>query len=142
MGATTHRNFYSGLEHLFDRHLDGLIVTGAEPQAPNLRDEPYWASLTKVIDWAQQNTCSSIWSCLAAHAAVLYTDGIGRRRRPEKCFGLFECERVAEHPLTAGISPRFVTPHSRWNDISESELTACGYSLLARAEDAGADSFL
>ncbi len=135
-------NFYSGLEDLFDRHLDGLIVTGAEPQAPNLRDEPYWASLTKVIDWAQQNTCSSIWSCLAAHAAVLYTDGIGRRRRPEKCFGLFECERVAEHPLTAGISPRFVTPHSRWNDISESELTACGYSLLARAEDAGADSFV
>ncbi len=135
-------NFYSSLEHLFDRRLDGLIVTGAEPQAPNLRDEPYWASMIKVIDWAEQNTCSTVWSCLAAHAALLHTDGVVRRRRPEKCFGLFECERVAEHPLTAGISSRFVTPHSRWNDISEDELTACGYSLLARAEDAGADSFV
>jgi homoserine O-succinyltransferase len=135
-------NFYSGIEHLFDRRFDGLIVTGAEPQAPNLRDEPYWASLTKVIDWAEQNTYSTIWSCLAAHAALLHTDGIGRRRLPEKCFGLFECERVAEHALTAGISRRFVTPHSRWNDISEDELTACGYSLLARAEDAGADAFV
>ena len=38
------------------RQLDGLIVTGTEPQAANLKDEPYWAALTKLVDWARGNT--------------------------------------------------------------------------------------
>src|SRR2546425_9716767 len=35
-------SFYSGIGDLWDRHHDGLIVTGTEPRAPDLRDEPYW----------------------------------------------------------------------------------------------------
>ena len=34
-------SFYCSLEKLWDSHLDGLIVTGTEPVAANLRDEPY-----------------------------------------------------------------------------------------------------
>lgn len=70
---------YSGIENLWDSHLDGLIVTGAEPQAPNLKDEPYWESLTKVLEWAEHNTHSTVLSCLAAHAALQHVDGIARR---------------------------------------------------------------
>ena len=33
-------------------------------------------------------------------------------------------------------------PQSRWNEISENELTACGYSILTRAEEAGVDMFV
>jgi homoserine O-succinyltransferase len=134
--------FYFGMEDLWDRHLDGLIVTGMEPRAPNLRDEPYWPHLARLIEWAWQNTHSTVWSCLAAHAAVLHMDSIQRRRLPEKRCGLFECHRVAEHPLTSGIPERFAIPHSRWNDLPEEELAACGYSLLTRGGDAGADSFV
>src|SRR5437868_11117171 len=61
-------SFYLGIEDLWDRHLDGLIVTGTEPRASNLMDEPYWRSLTRVIEWAEHNTQSTVWSCLAAHA--------------------------------------------------------------------------
>jgi homoserine O-succinyltransferase len=32
-------------------------------------------------------------------------------------------------------------PHSRWNDIQESELTDCGYSVLTRSKDGGVDAF-
>jgi homoserine O-succinyltransferase/O-acetyltransferase len=32
---------YSNIEELWDGHLDGLIVTGREPKAANLADEPY-----------------------------------------------------------------------------------------------------
>jgi len=69
-------SFYSGIGDLWSRHHDGLIVTGTEPRAADLRDEPYWGSLTRVLEWAERNTHSAVWSCLAAHAALLHLDGI------------------------------------------------------------------
>jgi homoserine O-succinyltransferase len=134
--------FYSSAEDLWDSHLDGLIVTGAEPRTPNLTDEPYWGSLTKLLDWAEDNTHSTVWSCLAAHAALLHLDGIGRRRLSDKLFGVFECARVTDHPLTAGVPSPLRIPHSRWNNIPEDELVDCGYRILTRAKDAGADTFV
>ena len=133
--------FYSGIEDLWDRRLDGLIVTGTEPRAENLRDEPYWESLAQVVDWAGRNTHSTIWSCLAAHAALLHTDGIGRRRLAAKRFGVFECVRAADHPLTAGAPTHLRMPHSRWNDIPESSLTDCGYTVLTRSKCGDVDAF-
>ncbi len=135
-------SFYSSIDSLWNRQLDGLIMTGCEPQASNLRNEPYWAGMTRVIDWAEQNTHSAIWSCLAAHAAVLHRDGIVRRQFNEKRFGVFQCDRVSEHPLVAGMNPRVPMPHSRWNDLPEDELTACGYQVLTRGEQAGVDMFV
>jgi homoserine O-succinyltransferase len=135
-------SFYSPIENLWDRHLDGLIVTGTEPRAPNLMDEPYWGTLKRVIEWAGHNTHSTVLSCLSAHAALLHLDGIRRRWLNDKCFGLFECTRVSEHQLMAGIPSRFPMPQSRWNDISEEELTECGYHILTRAGNAGVDTFV
>ena len=77
-----------------------MIVTGAEPIAATLPDEPYWNDLTDVIDWAETNTRSAIWSCLAAHAAVLHLDGIERQRLERKCSGVYDCRKVADDWLT------------------------------------------
>src|SRR6266436_2702808 len=123
---------YSDINDLWNSHLDGLIVTGTEPRAPDLTDEPYWGSLAKLVEWAERQTYSTIWSCLAAHGAVLHTDGIGRRPLPDKCFGVFECARVSDHSLTANIPARSHMPHSRWNEIPEDALRECGYRVLAR----------
>jgi homoserine O-succinyltransferase len=136
------QSFYSGLTDLWDSHLDGLIVTGTEPRAPNLIDEPYWESLIRVLEWAEHNTSSSVWSCLAAHAALLHLDGIGRRALRDKRFGVFECARVSEHPLTAGLPSRLQMPHSRWNDVPEDALTSRGYRVLTRSAAAGVDMFV
>jgi homoserine O-succinyltransferase len=135
-------SLYSGIDALWDSQLDGLIVTGTEPRAPNLMDEPYWGSLTRVLGWAEHHTHSTVWSCLAAHAALLHLDGIGRRALSDKRFGVFECARVSDHPLTAGVPPRLRMPHSRWNDIPEDALASCGYRVLTRSEDAGVDAFV
>jgi homoserine O-succinyltransferase/O-acetyltransferase len=134
--------FYSDIDNLWDNHLDGLIVTGAEPRAPNLIDEPYWGDLTRVFDWAEHNTLSSVWSCLAAHAAILHMDGIGRRPLSHKRSGVFECARLRDHPLTDGLPQRIRMPHSRRNDIPENELTGCGYRVLTRAENTDVDMFV
>jgi homoserine O-succinyltransferase len=132
---------YRDIAELWDAHLDGLIVTGTEPRMKNLKDEPYWATLAQVVDWARENTASTIWSCLAAHAAVLHVDGIERRPRTEKLFGVFACEPAASHPMTADAVSGLRVPHSRWNDLPERELAAGGYRILTRSDSAGVDMF-
>jgi homoserine O-succinyltransferase/O-acetyltransferase len=131
---------YRDIAEIWDERLDGLIVTGTEPRAAKLTDEPYWPTLTKLIDWARDNTASTIWSCLAAHAAVLHTDGIERRPLTDKLFGVFDCETAAAHRLMAGL-PRYRVPHSRLNDLPEAALISSGYSLLSRSDAVGVDSF-
>lgn len=132
---------YASAETLLHSHLDGLIVTGREPLHPNLEDEPYWVSFAKVLEWARDHTFSTIWSCLAAHGAVLSQDGIRRVPARRKHFGVFECTTASEHPLTAGLPSCFATPHSRWNGLSAEQLTASGYRVLSEAGDAGVDMF-
>lgn len=139
--AASHaRTFYSGLEELWNTQLDGIIVTGREPLATNLDDEPYWDSFTELLEWARENTYSAIWSCLAAHAAVLYCDGISRIRSRSKRCGVFDCTRAEEDELTAGLGTSFKLPHSRWNGVPESALSRHGYRVLSRSA-AGADAF-
>lgn len=133
---------YSDLADLKRRKFDGLIVTGAEPVAPELDQEPYWRDLTELIDWAKTNTRSTIWSCLAAHAAVLHLDRIGRLRLPTKCHGIFDCEPVANDALTRAAPAPFKVSHSRLNEVAESDLTRAGYQVLTRSAQAGVDVFV
>jgi homoserine O-succinyltransferase/O-acetyltransferase len=133
---------YSSIDDLWDGEVDGLIVTGREPLAAKLTDEPYWQSFTKTLLWAQENAHSTVWSCLAAHAAVLYLDGISRAKRDDKLFGIFPCNRMLDHPLIAGTPSRLQLPHSRWNGLPEDGLAAGGYSVLTRTGDAEVDTFI
>jgi homoserine O-succinyltransferase len=134
--------FYSNIDDLWDQDLDGLIVTGAEPQAPNLAEEPYWGSLGQVIDWAKENTVSAIWSCLAVHGAVLHLDGIDRRQLGDKCIGVFDQTRMMDHPLMQGMPSQLSIPHSRWNEVREEALVLNGYSVLTKSTEAGVDIFV
>jgi homoserine O-succinyltransferase/O-acetyltransferase len=133
---------YGGIDDLWNARLDALIVTGTEPRAACLRDEPYWATLTRVLEWAQENTTSTVWSCLAAHAAVLHMDGIARHLLEEKRFGVFECTSALDHPLLAGVPARMRIAHSRWNDLQEQALAVCNYTILTRSPQAGIDAFI
>jgi homoserine O-succinyltransferase len=133
---------YSNIEELWEGHLDGLIVTGREPRAVNLPDEPYWDSFTRMLAWAQENTQATVFSCLAAHAAIQHMDGIRRVQRDDKVFGIFECARVSDHWLTAGTVSHFRLPHSRWNGVPEEQLRDCGYKVLTRSSEAGVDTFI
>ena len=135
-------SFYFDFDDLWNSRFDGLIVTGTEPHQPNLQDEPYWATLTDVFDWAQENTSSTVLSCLAAHASVLHGDGIPRHRLPDKQFGVFDSTRNSDHALTSRGADRFRFPHSRWNEVRGDELTSYGYSVLTKSAEAGVDLFV
>jgi homoserine O-succinyltransferase len=131
---------YAEIEELWNAGLDGLIVTGTEPRGA-LTAEPYWPAFTRLVDWAEESTISSIWSCLAAHAAVLHLDGIDRAPLADKCFGIFQCQRAADHTLNLATAAQLQVPHSRWNDLPETALADCGYGVLSRAPEIGADMF-
>jgi homoserine O-succinyltransferase/O-acetyltransferase len=133
---------YEDIGELWSSRVDGLIVTGTEPRAPELADEPYWSALTRLIDWAEDRAVSTIWSCLAAHAAVLHLDGIRRQALDEKLSGVFDCARAADHTIMEGAPSQWRVPHSRYNGLAEESLISCGYSVLSRSPEAGADMFI
>ena len=132
---------YRDIAELDQLNIDGLIVTGAEPIAPTLPEEKYWREFVDLVDWAKTNTRSTIWSCLAAHAAVKHLGGIERQRLPRKCSGVYDCGKVADHDLLRGLPRSIKVSHSRLNEIRENDLVAQGFSILTCSDQAGVDIF-
>ena len=139
-------SYYFGIEQLRDlppeHRPDGLIITGREPRTADLREECYWPSFNRLLMWTQEHGRSSVWSCLAAHAAVLALDGIERVRSQHKHFGVYECEQTAPHSLLAGAPASLRVPHSRWNGVCAGELADNGYQVLTNTRDTGVDTFV
>ena len=132
---------YRDIAELAGLRVDGMIVTGSEPIADALHQELHWKDLTALIDWAEVNTHSTIWSCLVAHAAVKHLDGIARHRLDGKCSGVYDCARIGYDCLTNGAPQILRIAHSRHNELNESELVARGYQILTRSDKAGVDIF-
>ena len=132
---------YETANAVTDCGLDALIITGAQPRTTRLRDEAYWRELTELIEWAKENTVSTIFSCLAAHAAVLYLDGIERQPLLEKCTGVFVFEPHRRHPFASWQARVGSIPHSRYNGLPRSSLERAGYDVLTSSPAHGVDSF-
>jgi homoserine O-succinyltransferase len=130
---------YAPVEDIFESGIDALIFTGTEPTKAELRDELYWPQLSELLDWTEENGVPAIFSCLAAHAAALHWDGIARRPLAEKCFGVFEETMDNSHPLMRGMSGALRIPHSRWNELSATDLTEAGYRIVTSSPAAGVD---
>jgi homoserine O-succinyltransferase len=133
---------YQDSARLRGKRLDALIVTGAEPLAPELKQEPYWRALAELIDWADTNTVSTILSCLAAHAGALHLDGVSRQPLPAKCSGVFAFETTPREKLVSGLKGKMVTPHSRRNGLDPRELARKGYQALTYDSEIGVDIFV
>jgi homoserine O-succinyltransferase len=116
---------------------DLLIVTGSNPLAPRIEEEPYWAELTGLLSWGRDRVPSMLLSCLSAHAALSVFDGITRTRLPAKCTGVFPQQVDGAHPLAAGLSPSVVLPHSRINAVAPEVVAAAGYRAALGSEAVG-----
>lgn len=130
---------YRPVEQLFGSSIDGLIVTGNEPRAARIDQEPYWSDLKAVVDWAREHTRTTIWSCLAAHAAVLHLDGIERRRLPEKKSGVLSSK--VNSFLSGILPPTLSVCHSRLNEVRKDHLTDNGYEIVSEAAGNHVDIF-
>lgn len=133
---------YFGVEDLWNSRFHAMIVTGTEPHHDDLREEPYWRTLADILRWAEENTFSAVLSCLAAHAGVLYSDGIIRSPLADKQFGVFEFQATGAHALLEGTETSLAVPHSRWNEVRAEALSDCGYQILTQSAEAGVDLFV
>jgi len=122
---------YEGLDELWARPPDALIVTGTEPTQRQLQFEPCWPYLARLLEWATDHVPTTLLSCLASHASVLLFDGIERVPRPVKCSGVFEgtVENRLD-PLAAGLPDLVPIPHSRLNEVPEAALIDAGYRIV------------
>lgn len=132
---------YWPIDELLAGPLDALIVTGTEPRAALLSEEPYWPRFTQLLTYAERHTIASIWSCLAAHAIAESLHGIRRQRLAEKRCGVYQHSILTGHPLLEGVSSPLPIPHSRWNELPADSLRAAGYTLLSWSPETGADAF-
>lgn len=129
---------YFDFAALADQGLDALIISGANVEHPSLDQEPFWEPLIEVVRWAEENVASILCSCLATHALLKHRHGIDRQRMPRKQWGVYSHRLThPEHPLTRGINSRFDAPHSRYNEVSRSQLEQAGLTVLIESQEAG-----
>lgn len=128
------------VDQLYHTRPDALVVTGNEPKAARLDEEPYWPNITSLVDWASKHTRTTLWSCLAAHAAVLHLDGIERHRLPQKKSGVLACD-VSPAGRFGGLPETLTTCHSRLNGIRPADLLANGYEIISQAAGGHVDVF-
>ncbi len=132
------RQYYRDCAEIGDTELDALIITGANVTKPDLTSEPFWDDLADVLKQADERRLPVLCSCLAAHASALIFHGVARRHLPHKRWGIFD-HAVGEpgHPLVATLPGHFEMPHSRFNEIPEEDLRACGVQVLVTGAIAG-----
>jgi homoserine O-succinyltransferase/O-acetyltransferase len=116
--------------------LDLLVVTGANPLARCLQDEPFWEDLAALLSWGTVHARSMLLSCLSAHAALEEIDGLERTTLDSKCTGVF-AQRPPSHPLVEGLDSPLVLPHSRLNAIETERVQAAGYEVVLECQAGG-----
>ncbi|MEO6610194.1 MAG: homoserine O-succinyltransferase [Aestuariivirga sp.] len=138
-GSQILRSRYRPVAELYRNGIDALIVTGNEPRAAKLDQEPYWHEMSALIDWARYNTASTFWSCLAAHAVVLHLDKIERQRLPAKRSGAFRCELQDKN---TALPNSLVICHSRLNEVPKAGLKEAGYQIISENSTGEVDTFM
>jgi homoserine O-succinyltransferase len=130
--------YYESFEQIKRDGLDALIISGANVTHPQLSEEDFWKPLTEVFFWAKDNVTSVLCSCLATHAIIQYCYGVERTRLPTKRWGVFSHKLIDRtHPLVAEINTRFDVPHSRFNEIFQSDMEQHGLKVLVASKEAG-----
>ena len=119
-----------------ERPPDLLIVTGSNPLAARIEDEPYWDDLAGLLSWGRETVASMLLSCLSAHAALAVFDGIERTTLEAKCTGVFP-QQLRTHPLTEGLASEIVLPHSRLNTVAVDEVRGAGYQVALESDAVG-----
>jgi homoserine O-succinyltransferase/O-acetyltransferase len=124
----------SDLEAIWQQPPDLLVVTGTEPLAPSIADEPYWDDLVRLLTWGSEHVSSMFLSCLSAHAALALFDGLERITLPAKCTGVRAQQADASSALATDLPVPMVLPHSHVNAVPLDDVEAAGYHVALRSD--------
>ena len=129
---------YSTFEQLRKDGLDALIITGANPAAADITEEPFWGPMLEVFDWTRSNVDSILCSCLATHAYLQHYHATSRTELRARQWGVYAHQKMAlEHPLLVGVDSPILAPHSHRYAVSASDMEQAGMTVLAVSVEAG-----
>ncbi|MBF0275814.1 MAG: homoserine O-succinyltransferase [Nitrospinae bacterium] len=124
-----------------DKHLDGLIITGAPVEEMPYEEVTYWDELMEIMTFAQSNIASTLGICWGGMALAKFL-GIEKVMCQKKIFGVYETENLnTNHPIVGGLDDIFLCPQSRHSGIDDKVLEDARdnkiVNLLAYNEDSG-----
>ncbi|MCN4145209.1 MAG: homoserine O-succinyltransferase [Thiohalomonas sp.] len=127
--------YYESFADIKEMGLDALIITGANVTGSELSNQPFWEPLIEVFDWAWDNVTSTLCSCLATHAVMVFRYAQKRKIQMNKTWGVFPHHVLDKHhPLTNDINTRFDVPHSRWNCVSQQQFIGQKLKILVESD--------
>jgi homoserine O-succinyltransferase len=135
------RNYVLFENAVKDKHLDGLIISGAPVEHLPFEQVKYWRELLKIMDFARKNIASTLGICWGGLALAKYL-GIPKTDYEEKLFGIFETVNLCKtHSVTGEMDDIYWCPNSRHAGISDEELESAQkngtVNLLAHSKEAG-----
>ena len=111
-------------EAVAEKHLDGLIITGAPVGKIPFEDVKYWEEITSIFEYARQHIPSTLGICWGGIALAYYL-GVKRTFYPEKLFGVFQGQNLnRDHAIIGDLDDVFSCPQSRYSRITDEELLA------------------
>jgi len=81
--------YISFREAVYDRPLDGLIITGAPVEELDFDKVTYWDEVQSIIHYARKNIISTLGICWGG-MALARAIGVQKTSYKEKLFGVFE----------------------------------------------------
>ena len=132
-------SFYKSFDELKHRKFDGMVITGAPVELMEFEEVDYWEELCQIMEWSKTHVHSTFHICWGAQAGLYYHYGIGKRRLPEKMFGVFPHSADYKRSiLLRGFDDIFWVPHSRHTTVDRADIEAVpGLRILASSEEAG-----
>ena len=124
-----------------EKHLDGLIISGAPVEHLPYREVKYWDELMEIMAFARKNIASTLGICWGGMALAGHL-GIPKIDYDKKLFGVFDTENICKnHPITGEMDDVFCCPNSRHAGIADAELEKAQknglVNLLAYSKEAG-----
>jgi homoserine O-succinyltransferase len=135
------RNYVLFENAVKNKHLDGLIISGAPVEHLPFEQVKYWEELLKIMDFARKNIASTLGICWGGLALAKYL-GIPKFDYEEKLFGIFETTNICKsHKITGEMDDIYWCPNSRHAGILDEELENAQkngiINLLAHSKEAG-----
>ncbi len=129
----THQYNSSSKQHLNDlymtfadaikeKHLDGLILTGAPVEEYNFEDVKYWPEVARILKYARKNIASTLGICWGG-MALAFMLGIEKISLDKKVFGVYRTKNLQRgHRVTGDLDDHFNCPQSRHAGYRDEDL--------------------
>ncbi len=124
-----------------ERHLDGLLVTGAPVEEIPFEDVSYWNEIIEIMTFAQHYNIPTLGICWGGLALARFL-GMEKVKYDRKLFGVYETRNVDRtHRITGEMDDVFWCPQSRHsgirNQVLEQQSKQGNIRLLAYSDEAG-----